>query len=328
MVSRFSPAQSLNTELKNALVIRGGAIGDFILTLPAIKALRDAFPNARLELLGYKHIAALAENPSYAQQIRSIESAELSGLFVKDSDLPAALANYFAKFEVIVSYLYDPDLIFEANLRRAGAQKVIRGPAKIDTAAHATHQLARPIEELGVPVPDLSPRLYLSDEDRDVAREFLAGLATPMVAFHPGSGSKKKNWPLQNWISLGNHFLTISGGSLIIVSGEADEARIARLELIWRNPRVRFAKNLPLPGLAALLANTVFFGQDSGISHLAAAAGGICIVLFGPADPEIWAPLNPNARVIRAPKGDMRRLNVDIVRAALDQELMRIGIST
>ena len=118
--------------MSRLLVIRGGAIGDFILTLPALKALRDTYPNAHIEILGYKQIAALAENRFYAQRVRSIESAALSRFFAKDADLPPELVEYFAEFDLIVSYLFDPDLIFEANLRRSGARKIVRGPAKID----------------------------------------------------------------------------------------------------------------------------------------------------------------------------------------------------
>jgi len=77
-----------------------------------------------------------------------------------------------------------------------------------------------------------------------------------------------------------------------------------------------------------VLEETIFVGHDSGISHLAAAAGATCILLFGPTDPAIWAPLNDNAHVIQAPDGDLNRLDVDLVRAAFTQELMRIGIST
>ena len=79
--------------MKRILVIRGGAIGDFVLTLPAIKLLRDAFPDARLEILGYKHIAALAENRFYADATRSIEYGALAGFFAKGGDLPAELAR-------------------------------------------------------------------------------------------------------------------------------------------------------------------------------------------------------------------------------------------
>lgn len=309
-------------------MIRGGALGDFVLTLPAIKALRDAYPNAHIEILGSKHIAALAENRFYAQGVQSIESAQLSRFFAKDCDLPPELANYFAGFDLAVSYLYDPDSIFEDNLRRSGAKKIIRGPAKIDNGSHATRQLAQPIEELGFPLSDFAPRVFLSEQDRHRAREILAELGAPIVAFHPGSGSDKKNWPLQNWIELGHHFLRNHSGSLLIVSGEADEAPARKIESTWHNPRVRFAKSLPLPTLAAILERTTFIGHDSGISHLAAAANAKSILLFGPTDPVVWAPLNENARVIRAPDKDLERLNVDLVRDALDQELMRIGIST
>src|SRR4029453_16870942 len=108
--------------MNRILVIRGGAIGDFVLTLPTLKALREAYPRVHLEILGYKHIAVLAENPIYAQAIRSIEYGALPSFFAKNSRLPAELANYFASFDLIISYLYDPDSIFENNLRRCGVR--------------------------------------------------------------------------------------------------------------------------------------------------------------------------------------------------------------
>src|SRR5216117_55574 len=133
------------------LVTRGGAIGDFILTLPSLKALRDARPDAHIEILGYKHIAVLSENRFYAQAARSIEYGPLSSFFAKNSELPADLANYFASFDLIVSYLYDPDRIFENNLRRCGVENLLCGPSRIvEKAGHAACQLARPIEEMGI----------------------------------------------------------------------------------------------------------------------------------------------------------------------------------
>src|SRR5205823_12912134 len=94
------------------LVIRGGAIGDFILTLPSLKALRDARPDAHIEILGYKHIAGLAEDRFYTQAVRSIEYGPLSSFFAQNSELPAELAGYFSNFHLVISYLYDPDRIF------------------------------------------------------------------------------------------------------------------------------------------------------------------------------------------------------------------------
>src|SRR5207302_7913311 len=150
----------INVSVKYNLIpgITGGAIGDFILPLPALKALRDAFPNAHIEILGHEHIAALAENRFYAQRVRSIESALLAKFFAKNADLPPELSKHFAGFDLIIDYLYDPDSVFEENLHRIGARTIARGPAKIDNCSHATRQLAQPINELGLSISDFTPR--------------------------------------------------------------------------------------------------------------------------------------------------------------------------
>src|SRR4029078_2465979 len=221
--------------MNRILVIRGGAIGDFILTLPALKALRDARPLAHLEILGYKHIAVLAENRFYAQAVQSIEYGLLARFFSRNSELPAELSRYFASFDLIVSYLYDPDQIFETNIRRCGVQNLICGPARIvENAGHAARQLARPIEEVGIKVTDFAERIFPSTEDGDFAREFLRSLHHRIVAIHPGSGSHEKNWPLENWIELfspANRFTRI--GSLVVASGGAEETQATQFEPEW-----------------------------------------------------------------------------------------------
>ncbi len=305
--------------MNRILVIRGGAIGDFILTLPALKSLREANPDSQIDLLGYKHIAELANNRFYANGVRSIEYAPLSRFFAKDSELSSELKNYFAGFDLVISYLFDPDQIFESNLRRCGVREFVRGPAKIDQGTHAARQLVEPMEQLGLKVETLAAKLYPSANDRQFAREFLQDCTQPMVALHPGSGNERKNWPLQNWIDLGDSLLGSLSfqGSILIVCGEADATRTGRLRLIWSNPRVRFAENLTLPHLAAMLEHGTFVGHDSGISHLAAAAGANCILLFGPTDPAIWAPQGENVRIMQAPGGDLRGLTVEIVQNAI-----------
>ena len=304
--------------MNRILVIRGGAIGDFILTLPALKALRDSRPQAHMEILGYKHIAVLAEDRFYAQAVHSIEYGPLARFFARNSELPAELADYFASFDLIVSYLYDPDRIFETNLRRCGVENLICGPGRIvENAGHAARQLARPIEQLGINVIDLAEKIFPSIEDREFAHEFLASVPQPIVAIHPGSGSHEKNWPLENWIGLfspGSRFADLKG--LVVISGEADEAQADELERKWKNRDVHFARDLPLPRLAAVLERAIFIGHDSGISHLAAAAGANCILLFGPTDPDVWAPRNDNVQILRAPNSRVSDLSIEQVAAA------------
>lgn len=299
--------------MNRILVIRGGAIGDFVLTLPAIKLLRNRYyPTAQIELLANENIAALAENRFYADAIRSLESASLAKFFAKNATLPSDWSVYFAGFDFIISYLFDPERTFETNLRRAGAKSFLAGPSKLDRSQHAALQLARPLAALGLRLGDPAARLYPSDADRALAAPFAGEAGNGTVVLHPGSGSETKNWAIENWRTLGD-FLLSKGRNLLVISGEADEGRARLLESAWSGKRVQFVKNLPLPQLAALMEGSFFIGHDSGISHIAAAVGARCLLLFGRTDPAIWAPANEKVTVLRAPEGKMRLLEVETV---------------
>jgi len=306
----------LGSDLKRILIIRGGAIGDFILTLPALKALREAYPDAAVDILGYKHIAELAERRFYADAVRSIEYGPLSGFFAKGAALDRELREYFGSFDLVISYLFDPDGIFEANLRKSGVRRILIGPARIGTDTHAARQLTAPIQQLGISIQDYAAKLFPSSADRAFAREWLNTRPENVIALHPGSGSSSKNWMLDNWVKLGKELLGRQK-SLLVICGEADQSQLQILQGKWRRGDVQFAINLSLPNLAAALAGTVFVGHDSGISHIAAAAGAKSVVLFGPTDPAVWAPQGENVRIIRAPVGDMSQLAVETTLNAL-----------
>ncbi len=304
------------------LVIRGGAIGDFILTLPAIKLLRDAFPHAHLEILGYRHIVALAEGRFYADAARSIEYGAMAAFFVPGSELAPELVEYFASFQQVVSYLYDPSGFFEANLRRAGVKNFLPAFTRIDDASHAAQQLARPLEGMALYLESHAATVHPSADDHAAARDFTAH-ERPLIAIHPGSGSARKNWPVAEWIALAGEMLARRPEArLVIVSGEADSAPLAAIEAAWARVPPLFARDLPLPILAALLERcALYLGHDSGISHLAAAVGTPCVLLFGPTDPAIWAPANPGVNVITAPEGELERLNREPVFATIERLL-------
>jgi heptosyltransferase III len=304
--------------MNRILVIRGGAIGDFVLTLPSIKLLRDAFPRAHIEILGYRHIIALAERRFYTDAIRSIESGTLAPFFASDAALPVELTEYFGSFDLILSYLFDPDGIFHNNLKRCGLKTFIAGPPKLGSHEHAALQLARPLEQIGLRLKHSAARIYPSERDREFARNFSGSSRKTFIALHPGSGSKAKNWPIEKWKKLGEHLFS-NGRTVLVVAGEADEERSGTLETAWKDKPVRFAKNLPLPHLAALFESSVFIGHDSGISHIAAAAGARSILLFGPTDPAIWAPANGGVTVLRAPEGNLNSLAVEDVITVLER---------
>ncbi len=297
------------------LVIRGGAIGDFVLTLPAIGLLRENFPAARIEVLGYKHIVTLALRTGFADAVRSIEYARLAGFFAPGSELSPDLVEYFAGFHQIISYLHDPDRFFEGNLRRCRVKNLLVGPGKLDDSEHAASQLARPLQQLALYVEKCSAALEINAEDREIARQLLAETARPIFAIHPGSGSERKNWPVQNWIAIALRIIErTESGSILLVGGEADRGDLRAMREALPPERVIIANSLPLWELAAVLAECdVFLGHDSGVSHIAGAAGVRSLLLFGPTDPAVWAPANPSVEVLKAPGGDMAALSVEVV---------------
>lgn len=307
------------------LVIRGGAIGDFILTLPAIGLLRENFPEARLEILGYEHIIELARGRCYAEDTRSIEYGPMAGFFVPNSTLAPDLVEYFASFQQVISYLFDPDLFFENNLRRAGVKNFLPAYARIDDSEHAAQQLARPLQKMALFLEDPGAQLHPSEADWAWARQFLGDDGGPWIAIHPGSGSPRKNWPAGNWAELGKWLRqTAPGMRLLLVGGEADDAQVDLVRKALGTENVLLAQNLSLPHLAAVLQRCrLFLGHDSGISHIAAAVDTPCVLLFGPTDPAVWAPANPGVKVIGAPGGDLGGLSVSSVRDAIEGELHR-----
>jgi heptosyltransferase-2 len=296
------------------LVIRGGAIGDFILTIPAIAALRRHFPTTRLEVLGYPHIVKLALAGGLVDQVQSIEARSLAHFFARGGELDEDLANYFSEFDLIVSYLYDPDRIFQINVARCTPAQFIAGPHRPDDTAnvHATQVFLKPLERLAIFAEDTVPRLAIGPEEPNLNE----------LALHPGSGSEEKNWSEANWAGLLEYLINDTSWDLLLVGGEAEGERLQRLAAALPPARTRVAQSLALPDLARLLAQSAaFVGHDSGISHLAAAVGLRGLILWGETRQEIWRPPSEKMIVLRAPAGLAGLTVGDVV-----TQLGRIGI--
>ena len=299
--------------MSKILVIRGGAIGDFILTLPVLSALRQQFPKTQLEVLGYPHIAQLSVAGGLADAVRSIEARPLAGFFARGGILEPELQEFFASFAIIISYLYDPDGIFEANVRRSCKGQFIAGPHRPDESKseHATAVFLEPLKRLAIFDANPVPRLTLSE------KRVPSSALSNRIAIHPGSGSETKNWGLDKWIELARQLLNFGPASLLIIGGEAESAKIERLKSALPQQRAEFAFNLPLPTLAGGITScSLFIGHDSGITHLAAATGVPAIALWAETSPEIWKPLGNHVTVLRSSSG-LPDLDVPLVLEAV-----------
>ncbi|MEO6034506.1 MAG: glycosyltransferase family 9 protein [Verrucomicrobiota bacterium] len=278
------------------LVIRGGAIGDFILTFPVLSALRAEFPEAHLEVLGYPHIADLAVAGGLVQRARSIEAQPLARFFARGGELSDELCEYFSSFDIIISYLYDPDKIFQINVASCSRAQFIAGPHRPDEKqkVHATKVFLQPLERLAIFEAEEIPKLSLK------------GIASSdkQLAFHPGSGSERKNWPANFWAELIETTLAETDHPILLVGGEAESSRLDFLGRSIPRERLDIAENLALVDLAVRLQSCAgFVGHDSGISHLAAALGLPGLVLWGDTVEEIWRPPSAKIKILRSASG-------------------------
>jgi heptosyltransferase-3 len=298
------------------LVIRGGAIGDFILTLPALAALRQQFPKAHLEVLGYPHIVQLALAGGLVDRVQAIEARALAGFFARNGELSEGLRDYFSDFSIIVSYLYDPDEIFKTNMARCTFGQFIVGPHRPSESEriHATRVFLKPLERLAIFDADPIPRLSINSQPSTLNS----------IALHPGSGSERKNWPETNWVELIARLLNGTNFNLLLIGGEAEGERLQRLAAALPPARCAVAKSLPLAELAVRLQSCVaFVGHDSGITHLAAALGLPTLALWADTVEEVWRPQGERITIVRETAG-IASINVERVLRELES-LLRVA---
>jgi hypothetical protein len=263
------------------LIIRPGAIGDTILSLPALEHLSRRYT----EIWVRSDVAPLVR---FAGCVRPIASTGLDLLGIEDITPPVGLFRRLASFDSIWSWYGSNRPEFRAALGSVSPNPRFLPALPPDGAGmHAADFF---LEQVGGTGPAI-PRI-----DTGVAR------GRGFVSFHPFSGSERKNWPLSRFVDL---------EELLRREGVA-------VEWAARSDCTRFDD---LFELAKWLRNSaVYVGNDSGITHLAAAAGVPVVALFGPTDPAVWGPRADPLRVIRAQSMDA--IDVRCVRDAV-LELLR-----
>lgn len=300
------------------LFIRGGAVGDFVLTMPAVHLVRERFPNNEIQVLGYPAIASLAVASGIADRVRSIEDARLATFFVPGATLDKEWCDYFSSFDVVVSYLYDPDGYFSYNLTRSGVQTLLSGPFRaVDEPpfVSASLQLAAPLSALALYLENADLTLNYPDSSQSAAMDLRR-----YVALHPGSGSASKNWSFDLWAEVLSELHRQLDVDFLITSGEAERSTIKQFLALLDKRSIPFThlQGLALSELGAVFNHVDFYlGHDSGISHLAASAGAEGLLLFGPTNPAVWAPVSPKMKKLVSESQSLSSISVENVLEAL-----------
>ena len=265
------------------LVYHAGALGDFVTILPALAVFRREHPDAEMILLGRRSFGDLAMPAGIIDQVLDVESSIFASLFYGRPSEAAARA--LAGCDTALLFAADASLL-PASLAMLGVSTVHRQhPFPPDRTHVVDYHL------------DFFPHGPLSREDRI---PFLFKVAprgispTPVVTIHPGSGAPIKNWCLTNFIDLAG-LLRKRGARIVWVRGEVEDGmNLPQGDVVVDEP--------PLNVLCQLLqATDVYVGNDSGVSHLAAACNVPSVVLFGPSDPLVWAPRGDRVVIVDAP---------------------------
>lgn len=279
-----------NLDMDRIVVIRPGALGDVILTFPAVRALRVQHPDAHITVVGSPSLWELAGN--LVNERISIDAARFSTLYAEEprEDLRRWLEGVD---RVIAWTVQDPS----PALRAAGVVDVIHVCPYPPAGKHVSEWLCT-APPPGSPLPQGEKGGLTSGTvlPSPLAGEG-AGVRGGPIIIHPGAGAVWKRWTAERFAAVGNALRQL-GHEVMLVEGPADGEAVARCQAAVSVP-FPVLRDRTLPQLAAELASaSLFIGNDSGVTHLAATAGAPTIALFGPTDPATWAPLG-TVRILR-----------------------------
>jgi ADP-heptose:LPS heptosyltransferase len=278
--------------MKKTFIHHDGALGDLLLSIPAILHLRGQGV--------FVHLASRADVVAMLKETGIIDEGSAVGgplyLSLYGGSPNRELIDFLSRFE--------SSLVFTAKAESAAATGIAsmipdtRVILTIPPVGSAVHVSDFRLGQMGVKQA-VTPAIPVSSKRMEDAREFLRksgyDFHRPLIAVHTGSGGKRKCWPLGNYFTLFSQLLTVGKPYLLLLSGPAEGESIVEClkEFIRNHPTdAMHLENPDLPSLAALLAvSNLYIGNDSGVSHLAGSLGVRSIVLFGPTDPVMWRPL-------------------------------------
>ena len=300
--SALSP--DFRSSVNHVLIIRPGALGDLIVTLPTLGAIRNHFCNAQIEIMGYTTYLELVKGRFYADAVSRFDQADITPLFVKNVQIPTSLIKRFGSMDLIIAFVSDNEHVLVNNLKATGARRVSHYepfPSESDQI-HIVDHFLKFLNSVGIPYSDEIPKIFLQNDDilfgNDFMKDKIVNIKKYLVAIHPGSGSRQKCWPVDYFAELIIWLKDKMGILPIIVAGPSDIEIVERLRLKVKDNFI-LADRLPLPGLAAIIKRcNLFVGNDSGITHLAAAVGTRTIAIFGSTDSNIWGPRGEQVRIL------------------------------
>ena len=284
-----------------------GGIGDFISSLPALNVVRQGFQRSRILLVGNPLWLPLAKAGALVDEVRSVDDLPLHAGFMSDLPKNHALSRFLADFDLVISWFGDREGRWEKTLRGACAGRLLVQPY------HRVHAFEGHVSEfylttLGELAPCFQDGVGQGHPPTPLLREAVfpeshpsgneRAEAGPFLCLHPGSGSEQKNWAKEDFLEVAEGAFRRWRLPSTVLIGPAEQGQRA----FWNEaggPSLSVREGLPILEVARILRRAALYvGNDSGITHLAAAVGVPVVALFGPTDPARWAPRGGRVEVL------------------------------
>jgi heptosyltransferase-3 len=304
--------------MKNALLFRLGGLGDLLVALPAISLIRKKFPSALLTLVCREKYGALLQGAGVVNRLMRGDSLTLLPLFSNSLAPGAELAEWLRGFDLIIGWMHG---------ERKDALEKSLDAASIPGEVRIFYYQAESSEQISRFFFHKTLEFLRKDGSSSFTFEECAQLPpTPVqinggrrikekpegkfIVVHPGSGSEKKCWPLYNFLEIGERLgqKEIKGA---LVTGEAEIRIKALIERTSLPPGWSWLHSPSLQTLSGLLREAdLYLGNDSGITHLAAACGTEIVALFRKEFVPAWQPYG-RVRLLCA--GSLEEISVESV---------------
>lgn len=289
------------------LFITATRIGDAVLSSGLIRMLADQIPNARFTIVAGPLAAPLFAHVPGLDRVIVMEKGKGKGHWFK---LWRQVRH--KKWSLVVDLRGSATALFLRRDKRAIWKKL---PGEV---VHKVVDAARTLKLEGDPP---APHLYITPDVQALADDLLAPIAGqgegPILAVGPAANWVGKVWPIERFTQTVAQLLDkdgpMAGGRLLILGGPEDTRMIEELRRASARGRTidLTGKVDLLTAYACLRRARLFIGNDSGLMHIAAAAGAPTLGLFGPSDERRYAPWGDKAVAVRGPRGFDQFLAVD-----------------
>jgi len=314
-------------KMQRALILQPGAIGDCILTLPLAAYMKDALGLGGIDILGHTEYVGFLPGRSCVDGVRSIDSMDIHRLFAKTTTFVLKdrdpLISAFGDYAWIATFMGEPNSNFEQNLiftancsHSAEVITLSMKPPKGFSEHLAAFYIQQFIAQSG---HSLHSRRFKTDDclikateadintGKDLLREIGLGSGEKLMVIQPGSGGIRKCWHLENFLAVARE-LDSRGVEIIFLLGPAELDRFSDAKIKKISSVGRCLTDLSLTQVLRLLSCVDgFIGNDSGITHLAAALGIRTYGVFGPTNPAVYKSIGPAVTVFTSSTASFAR---------------------